>query len=143
MRLGCFILSLETNKSDCSEWKAEAAAIRWVNTRPDFIVDQKAAADASVCCKERCHTCFKTRTGKLQRRIRFRPGSTTPRSGLSTHFCTITDEPNTSDQAMPKRSKDSSFAQNWKGLFPRSKQLTPSCLPFVSLASYHEMTQSS
>ena len=104
---------------------------------------RRAAADASAFCKARCRTCFRTRTVRSPRRIRFQPGSIIRRSGLSTHFSTITDEPNTSDRAMPKRSKDFGFAQNWKGSFPRSKQPTQSCLPFVSLASCHEMTRSS
>src|SRR5207244_715304 len=51
--------------------------------------------------------------------------------------------PNTFRRAMPKRSKDSSFAQNWKELFWRSKRRTPSCLPFVSLASCQRTKRSS
>src|SRR6266581_3172653 len=105
------------------------------NLPRDFTRVKRAAAAASAFYRARCRTCFRIRTGKLQRRIRFQPGSIIRRSGLSTRFCTITDEPNTSDRAMPKRSKDSSFAPNWRESFPRSKRRTPLCLPFVSLAS--------
>src|SRR5947208_2877560 len=132
---------MRTHSTDRSALKLEDAAIRRVNTPPDFTPARQAAAAASVFCKVQCPTCSRILAVKLQGRIRFQPALIIPRSAPSTHFCTTPGELNTSGRLMSRRSKGSSCAPTWKESFRRSKLRTQFCLRFVSLVNCQQMTR--